>query len=154
MQAAFQQVWSCKEAFVKARGDGLGFAPLSRIEVEVLSRDEGWGGAGAGAAGSRGAEVLAMMLTARLTVDGVVQSRWRVDLQRLARGHWVAVALAPPDAVVDEWGVSAQWVVRCLTVDVCSCQHSHSGLAYLLSPHTPSPPPITGVQGHPAAACA
>ncbi|KAL6752000.1 hypothetical protein V8C86DRAFT_1814407 [Haematococcus lacustris] len=33
--AAFQRHWSLKEAFVKARGDGLGFAPLSRASFTL-----------------------------------------------------------------------------------------------------------------------
>eukprot|EP00775_Hariotina_reticulata_P013351 gene13351-13479_t len=35
MEAAFQAMWSCKEAFIKARGDGVGFEPLSRIQVQL-----------------------------------------------------------------------------------------------------------------------
>jgi 4'-phosphopantetheinyl transferase len=32
-EAAFSRLWAVKEAFVKARGDGLAFAPLSRVEA-------------------------------------------------------------------------------------------------------------------------
>jgi hypothetical protein len=32
--------------------------------------------------------------------------RWAFYLQELGRGHWVSVAKAPLEAVVDAWGVS------------------------------------------------
>ncbi|GBF99739.1 L-aminoadipate-semialdehydedehydrogenase-phosphopantetheinyl transferase [Raphidocelis subcapitata] len=98
-ECAFQQAWACKEAFVKARGDGLGFAPLSRIEVEAPQAGGGEGGAGAGGGGAAAA------LAAQVSVDGAPLGRgWRFELRRLPRRHWAAVALAPPSAVVDAWG--------------------------------------------------
>ncbi|KIY97811.1 L-aminoadipate-semialdehydedehydrogenase-phosphopantetheinyl transferase [Monoraphidium neglectum] len=93
MEAAFQQAWGCKEAFVKARGDGLGFHPLSRIHTNVGAAPDA--DAHSGAAG---------VLAATLTVDGDPLSRWRVQLHRLPRRHWAAVALAPPEEVVDANG--------------------------------------------------
>ncbi|MEW5301738.1 MAG: hypothetical protein WDW36_004576 [Sanguina aurantia] len=36
LEARFQQLWSCKEAFIKARGDGLGFQPLSRAQFSPM----------------------------------------------------------------------------------------------------------------------
>ena len=32
METCFQRLWSLKESYIKARGDGLGFEPLSRAE--------------------------------------------------------------------------------------------------------------------------
>jgi len=54
-EAAFLRAWAVKEAFVKARGDGLAFAPLSRIEAVwrgAAAADERGGGAGAEALAS------------------------------------------------------------------------------------------------------
>lgn len=42
----------------------------------------------------------------QLVVDGVLQHQWRVFVQQLGSGHWVAVARGPPAAVVDAHGVS------------------------------------------------
>jgi 4'-phosphopantetheinyl transferase len=137
MEAAFQRAWSCKEAYVKARGDGLGFAPLSRIHVDVVETAAEVGAAGqtgvavavavadgktaaAATAGCRGGSSCekqqqqqqqpdgagAGALVAKLTVDGAPQPQWRVELRRLPRGHWAAVALAPPSEAVDAFGVS------------------------------------------------
>lgn len=36
MEETFQQYWSLKEAFIKARGDGLGFSPLSRAAFSLV----------------------------------------------------------------------------------------------------------------------
>lgn len=149
MEAAFQGVWGCKEAFVKARGDGLGFDPLSRIHVDIMahgggrvagsnadgggSGDDGKGGGangggggangrsgtggacagagsswtdgtGGGAAAEAAEAAEAAVSDGLLTVDGVRQLRWRVLLHRLPRRHWAAVALAPPEQVVDAFG--------------------------------------------------
>ncbi|GLI65487.1 hypothetical protein VaNZ11_009023 [Volvox africanus] len=38
-EATFQRLWSLKEAFIKARGDGLGFQPLSRAAFEFPDGD-------------------------------------------------------------------------------------------------------------------
>jgi hypothetical protein len=97
-EAAFQQAWAVKEAYVKARGDGLGFAPLSRIEVDVAGAPGRPRGAGAGGGGEAPA--------VRVCVDGApLGGGWRFELRRLPRRHWAAVALAPPSAIVDAWGV-------------------------------------------------
>ncbi|KAI8470031.1 MAG: 4'-phosphopantetheinyl transferase [Monoraphidium minutum] len=120
IEAAFQQAWGAKEAYVKARGDGLGFEPMSRIHVDVLAAGEGGGGGGAdgaaggvviasgvasghggGAGGGGGGAAAGGALEARLTVDGAPRPRWRVHVQSLPRRHWAAVALAPPEEVVD-----------------------------------------------------
>ncbi|KAF8065883.1 Aasdhppt [Scenedesmus sp. PABB004] len=93
MEAAFQQMWCVKEAFIKARGDGVAFEPLSRVEA-VLPPDAGAGGGAAQPPVRRGA----------LLVDGQPAPRWRVFLQQLPGRHWVAVARGPPDAAVDAHG--------------------------------------------------
>lgn len=179
-----QVIWSCKEAFIKARGDGMGFAPLRRINVRPSKRlpgssplnaaaepqiagcqaavpqDQGQqqqegSGYAAGSSASELASCLASGLglgssqpaasqpasiqpgsntsessgtsccsgggvtgtsasyspaprwrSACLEVDGVAAQRWAVALSSLPGGHWVAVARAPPDAIVDAHGVS------------------------------------------------
>eukprot|EP00877_Chromochloris_zofingiensis_P014382 jgi/Chrzof1/9198/Cz03g39160.t1 len=76
----------CMQAFIKARGDGLGFEPLSRVEV-LFQGDA------------------VMATTAVIAVDGTAQHRWRMMLHQLPNRHWVAVARGPPEAVVDAFGV-------------------------------------------------
>jgi hypothetical protein len=139
MEAAFQQAWGCKEAFVKARGDGLGFHPLSRIHTNVGAAPDA--GAHGGAAG---------VLAATLTVDGAPLPRWRVQLHRLPWRHWAAVALAPPEEVVDANGVGARVALastgctqvawrqqqsRCCAADGCAVVRSAHG--WLRRPCTP-----------------
>ncbi|CAK0884873.1 unnamed protein product [Prorocentrum cordatum] len=85
---AFQRHWSCKEAFVKARGDGLGFEPLRRAE---FSFGDG---------------------VATVVVDGRPMPRWRFFLHRLGEDHWVTVARGPPEDVVDGEGGLAATLVR------------------------------------------
>ncbi|GLC32953.1 hypothetical protein PLESTB_000387300 [Pleodorina starrii] len=85
-EAAFQRLWSLKEAFIKARGDGLGFQPLSRAAFR-FPRDDPW------------------VTSAHLTLDGVAQSRWCFSLEPLPHGHCVSVAMGPPAEAVDEFGV-------------------------------------------------
>lgn len=86
MEACFQRLWSLKEAFVKARGDGLGFEPLSRAEFSFVGDDPD-------------------SKRAHLTLDGVPQHRWSFELQELAGKHWVSVARGPPECIVDAFGV-------------------------------------------------
>eukprot|EP00191_Tetraselmis_sp_GSL018_P017622 CAMPEP_0177591444 /NCGR_PEP_ID=MMETSP0419_2-20121207/8001_1 /TAXON_ID=582737 /ORGANISM="Tetraselmis sp., Strain GSL018" /LENGTH=312 /DNA_ID=CAMNT_0019082187 /DNA_START=463 /DNA_END=1402 /DNA_ORIENTATION=+ len=78
----FQQLWSLKEAYVKARGDGIAFE-LRRAEFEILPGPPP---------------------TARLRVDGAPQRGWAFSLHALPRGHWVSVARGPPDQIVDAYG--------------------------------------------------
>ncbi|PNH09074.1 L-aminoadipate-semialdehyde dehydrogenase-phosphopantetheinyl transferase [Tetrabaena socialis] len=85
-EAAFQRLWSLKEAYIKARGDGLGFAPLSRAAFHC-------------AAAGRGAAV-----SAELMLDGAPQPNWRFLCEPLPYGHCVSVALGPPSGVVDQLG--------------------------------------------------
>eukprot|EP01065_Artemidia_motanka_P006517 TRINITY_DN13208_c0_g1_i1.p1 TRINITY_DN13208_c0_g1~~TRINITY_DN13208_c0_g1_i1.p1 ORF type:complete len:777 (+),score=227.58 TRINITY_DN13208_c0_g1_i1:68-2398(+) len=79
-EEAFQGLWACKEAFVKARGDGLGF-DVRRSEFRRRAR----GGVA-------------------VEVDGVEQPRWRLHVQRLGRDFFAASARGPPEDVVDMHG--------------------------------------------------
>ncbi|KAG1661534.1 hypothetical protein FOA52_000044 [Chlamydomonas sp. UWO 241] len=89
MESWFQRLWSLKEAFVKARGDGLGFEPLSRAEFSFTRRPEDGGLDGS---------------SASVAVDGVRQPSWSFELQRLGGDHWVSVARGPPHDIVDAHG--------------------------------------------------
>lgn len=87
---AFQRRWSCKEAFVKARGDGLGFEPLSRA---VFSFEP-----------SSQTPASLVACEATVTVDGQKMPRWRFFQHRLGTSHWVTVARGPTDDIVDALG--------------------------------------------------
>lgn len=89
-EAVFRRLWSLKEAYIKARGDGLAF-PLDRCAFELHG-------------GGDGGEVVSSRAAATLRVDGVVQVAWAFDIEPLAGGHWVSVARGPPTAAVDAWG--------------------------------------------------
>ena len=79
-----------EQAFVKATGEGLGF-DLRQAEFRIEGS------------------------TASVAVRGVPQPRWRLHLHELGADHWASVARAPPDAVVDAWGVSgSRAACRCL----------------------------------------
>ena len=80
---AFQRHWSLKEAFVKARGDGLAFEPLSRAEFTI--------------GGPLGA------LEPRVRVDGQARPEWRFFLEERG-GYWFSVSRAPPKAIIDAMG--------------------------------------------------
>ncbi|GAB4820177.1 hypothetical protein N2152v2_007223 [Parachlorella kessleri] len=79
MQAQFRRLWSLKEAYVKATGEGLGF-DLGKAEFKLSG------------------------CTATVKVDGKAQPRWAFFVQELGRGHYVSVARGPLEAVVDAWG--------------------------------------------------
>ncbi|KAK9814129.1 hypothetical protein WJX72_001038 [[Myrmecia] bisecta] len=83
MDDMFRCIWSLKEAFVKARGDGLGF-DLGRSEFTFPQGPKG--------------------STAAVAVDGQPQSRWHFVIQQLGSAHWVSVARGPPDNAVDAYG--------------------------------------------------
>ena len=85
MEMCFRKHWSLKEAFTKARGDGIAFE-LKRCAFTLR-------GAAAGAAD-----------TATVEVDGVPLPEWSFFIQDLGADHWVSVARGPPDAAVDELG--------------------------------------------------
>ncbi|DBA75445.1 TPA: hypothetical protein ACH3X1_010702 [Trebouxia sp. C0004] len=82
----FQRHWSLKEAFVKARGDGLGF-DLGRVQFQLS------------------APLPSGSQSATAKVDGNLLLRWRFAIQMLGEQHVVSVALGPPEDVVDAWGV-------------------------------------------------
>ena len=85
MEMCFRKHWSLKEAFTKARGDGIAFE-LKRCAFTLR-------GAAADAAD-----------TATVEVDGVPLPEWSFFIQDLGADHWVSVARGPPDAAVDELG--------------------------------------------------
>eukprot|EP00670_Eutreptiella_braarudii_P000179 CAMPEP_0174300518 /NCGR_PEP_ID=MMETSP0809-20121228/58504_1 /TAXON_ID=73025 ORGANISM="Eutreptiella gymnastica-like, Strain CCMP1594" /NCGR_SAMPLE_ID=MMETSP0809 /ASSEMBLY_ACC=CAM_ASM_000658 /LENGTH=415 /DNA_ID=CAMNT_0015406097 /DNA_START=38 /DNA_END=1282 /DNA_ORIENTATION=- len=80
---AFQRHWSLKEAFVKARGDGLAFDPLSRAEFTI------------------GGPLDA--LEPRVCVDGQARPEWNFFLEE-RDGYWFSVSRAPAKAIIDAVG--------------------------------------------------
>lgn len=84
---AFRRNWSCKEAFTKARGDGVGFE-LKRCEFTIEEAREG---------------LLPYTHTAEVSVDGNLLPGWSFLLQPLG-DHWVTVARGPCSDVVDAHG--------------------------------------------------
>ncbi|KAG2450503.1 hypothetical protein HYH02_005004 [Chlamydomonas schloesseri] len=117
-ESAFQSLWCLKEAFIKARGDGLGFSPLSRAAFELQppnaaaaapSGDEESQSlmpvVAAAAAAAPASGIHSTLKYAKLVLDGVRQPRWRFQLHMLPGGHCAAVALGPAAEAVDEWGV-------------------------------------------------
>lgn len=85
LDSRFRQIWSLKEAYAKATGEGLGFE-LGRCEFTILPDENG------------GA------LRASVAVDGTPRSDWTFFLHPLGREHWVSVARGPLTAIVDAWG--------------------------------------------------
>ncbi|KAH8067549.1 holo-[acyl-carrier-protein] synthase [Aureococcus anophagefferens] len=73
----FRSLWACKEAYVKARGDGLAF-DLNRVTFYALAR------------GGRGP-----FSAAAVVVDGFRDDRWRVDVEALDADHIAAVCRGP-----------------------------------------------------------
>ena len=82
----FRVLWSCKEAYVKARGDGLAF-DLSRVTFAALAR------------GDRGP-----FAAAAVVVDGVRDDRWRVDVESLDDDHFASVCRGPVSEMRDADG--------------------------------------------------
>lgn len=112
-ETVFRCLWSCKEAFIKGRGDGLGFeigraefrrspppSPAPAAPAPSLSPSrERW-----------------RQCAARVLVDGALNSRWKFFVSRLPNGHIVTVARGPPAEVVDADGAfSASLARRALT---------------------------------------
>jgi 4'-phosphopantetheinyl transferase len=100
MEMTFRKLWSLKEAYTKARGDGLGF-PFNRCEFTL-------GGTHPGAP-SRGVEhpggaLPSVVETAAVTVDGQPRPEWKFFIQPLRDDHWVSVARGPPADAVDAHG--------------------------------------------------
>mmetsp|Transcript_5511 Transcript_5511/g.19550 ORF Transcript_5511/g.19550 Transcript_5511/m.19550 type:complete len:348 (-) Transcript_5511:60-1103(-) len=92
--AAFRTQWALKEAFTKARGDGLGF-DFARVEFCACSAPR----AAAAAPPSSGVAAWACGL-----VDGEGLEDWSFVVYELPRRHVVAVARGPADAVQDKVG--------------------------------------------------
>lgn len=111
MEACFRQHWSLKEAFTKARGDGIAFE-FRRIEFSLFGGGGECGTAATAAAataaaptteGGAGGPAVRLHERASVSVDGQQQLGWRFDIQPLSAAHWVSVARGPPDDALDEW---------------------------------------------------
>ena len=103
----FQRHWALKEAFVKARGDGVAFG-LRNAEFDFGSNI--WSN------------------SPQLRLKGIIQKesslppeapiahlsafRWSFSLHELPGSHWVAVARGPPQAAIDQVGVSLDALVE------------------------------------------
>ena len=86
----FRLLWSGKEAFAKARGDGLGFEfkRLDLVITQVKCKD-----------GRR-------LFAGKPIVDGVsLEKEWRIHLEIFEDGHVFAAARGPVHAVVDAHGL-------------------------------------------------
>ena len=92
---AFRRAWSLKEAFVKARGDGLAFE-LRRVEFAFCDPPHARAAAEAAADGDP--------LWARVLIDGELQPDWRGESSVLPRGHVVSVVRTAVGAAQDAWG--------------------------------------------------
>jgi len=82
----FRCFWSCKEAFTKARGDGLAFG-LGKAEFDILVE-----------------EGPTLKFTATVSVNGLQLPLWRFDGIEITDGHVVTVSRGPPEDVVDAQG--------------------------------------------------
>ena len=91
-QDMFSLLWSCKEAYAKARGDGLKFK-LSRSDFYIVSEKEMDG---------VGRRVKVTVLKAR--VDGVELNRWVFHSCELPGGYRVTIAKGPGCDAVDPAG--------------------------------------------------
>uniref|UniRef100_A0A977TQI4 holo-[acyl-carrier-protein] synthase n=1 Tax=Amphidinium carterae TaxID=2961 RepID=A0A977TQI4_AMPCA len=87
----FSRYWSAKEAFVKARGDGLAF-PLGKAEFQWTALPD---------------SPPKTAYEGTLCVDGKPQPLWRFVQHRLPGtvAHWVTVARAPQTDIIDAHGV-------------------------------------------------
>jgi 4'-phosphopantetheinyl transferase len=98
-EAAFLRAWAAKEAFVKARGDGLAFSPLSRVEA-VWSAEARLRFADPEAV-AEAARTGAALAVGSLRVDGVALERWSVASHPLEGGAWAAVIKGPASETAD-----------------------------------------------------
>ncbi|KAG8468804.1 hypothetical protein KFE25_007322 [Diacronema lutheri] len=116
-EVCFRQLWSLKEAFIKARGDGLAFHPLSRIEFTLAPPLD--------AAHSDGGLGVDQAIVARASADGCELRDWSFSLSALPADHWVSVARGPPDAAQDAWGEFARTMaVPCLSDAAAAAAHA------------------------------
>ena len=81
----FRYFWSCKEAFTKARGDGVAFG-LGRADFAIRHNDD------------------QNTFEASVSVDGHHLDQWRFFGTELDKGHIVTVARGPPNDIVDAYG--------------------------------------------------
>eukprot|EP01012_Entosiphon_sulcatum_P040835 TRINITY_DN5456_c0_g1_i1.p1 TRINITY_DN5456_c0_g1~~TRINITY_DN5456_c0_g1_i1.p1 ORF type:complete len:308 (+),score=39.52 TRINITY_DN5456_c0_g1_i1:25-924(+) len=84
MERAFRRHWSLKEAFLKARGDGIVF-PLQRCEFRFPENNV-WAD------------------EPSVAVDNVLQPQWAFHLDSLPDDHFVSVARGPPKDILDAFG--------------------------------------------------
>ena len=89
MEAVFRRFWSLKEAYTKARGDGLGFE-FHRCDFQLC-------GVTRGAAGQP-------VQMATVAVDGTPLPHWCFAIQGLGHDHCVSVACGPTADIVDAHG--------------------------------------------------
>lgn len=120
----FRQLWSLKEAYIKARGDGLAFSPLARAEFRLERRTDEDDCVVDGGGGDDQVATTAC-ITASARVDGKELVAWSFALHQLPGDHWVAVARGPPNAAVDAWGeFTATMASHPLTTAGCAAAHA------------------------------
>ena len=95
---AFRTRWSLKEAFVKARGDGLAFE-MRRVDFQRCPRDA-----------TRQPPPVEQQW--RVYLDGYLQSDWRCTVCELQEGHIVSIARGPADCAQDAWGQFRRTLAR------------------------------------------
>lgn len=113
--ALFRKFWALREAWSKARGDGLGAGDLARAEFslggshggddevdDVIDANSEGNGEEAGEGDSR----------ITLKLEGTPQKHWSFELRDLPDGSALAVAMGPPSAVVDAGGTFSRTLGR------------------------------------------
>eukprot|EP01026_Neomeris_dumetosa_P052463 TRINITY_DN463_c1_g1_i4.p2 TRINITY_DN463_c1_g1~~TRINITY_DN463_c1_g1_i4.p2 ORF type:complete len:305 (-),score=28.08 TRINITY_DN463_c1_g1_i4:219-1133(-) len=86
MELEFRKYWSLKEAFTKARGDGIAFG-LNQTDFQI-KRDG-----------------------VKLFINEEEQKRWKFSVQKFG-DHIFSVALGPPDEVIDAHGGFTQMLLK------------------------------------------
>lgn len=104
--ALFRRLWALREAWSKARGDGLGAADLARAEFSIIE--------GGRSVGGEEEEKEDSFPSPRITlrINGVPQDQWHFELRDLPDGSALAVALGPPSAAVDAGGTFVRTLGR------------------------------------------